>query len=148
MPTYTVSSPAAWLSVAQKALIAQEITKVHKDATCAQSFFAQVVFVDVVPGNWYLGGKLVQDGDHQIFIHGQVRAGRSKEVKHRLLTQLMKSVGEIADCPSNRVWAYIVELPPSLMGEYGHVLPEPGDELAWLDSLPAEDRALMQSIGL
>ena len=32
------------------------------------------------------------------------------------------------------------------MAEYGHVLPEPGGEAAWLESLPDGDRALMQSI--
>lgn len=33
------------------------------------------------------------------------------------------------------------------MAEYGHVLPEPGDEQMWLDGLPAEDRADMQGVG-
>jgi hypothetical protein len=33
------------------------------------------------------------------------------------------------------------------MAEYGHILPEPGGEQAWLDGLPAEDRAYMQSVG-
>ena len=33
------------------------------------------------------------------------------------------------------------------MAEYGHVLPEPGDEQIWLDRLPAEDRAYMQGVG-
>jgi hypothetical protein len=33
------------------------------------------------------------------------------------------------------------------MAEYGHVLPEPGDEAAWLAGLPSEDREFMKATG-
>ncbi|MBI3701248.1 MAG: hypothetical protein HY242_12485 [Afipia sp.] len=45
------------------------------------------------------------------------------------------------------LWAYVVEIPPRQMIEYGHVLPEPGDEPDWIASLPKDDRHYMQSLG-
>jgi hypothetical protein len=53
----------------------------------------------------------------------------------------------ITGLPKKFVWVYVTEIPARQMAEYGHILPEPGDEKAWLDRLPAEDRAHMQSVG-
>jgi hypothetical protein len=44
------------------------------------------------------------------------------------------------------VWVYLSELPSRAMSEFGHVLPEPGDEDAWLAELPEEDRRRLQSM--
>jgi hypothetical protein len=33
------------------------------------------------------------------------------------------------------------------MIEFGHLLPEPGDEAAWTAALPTADREFVQSIG-
>jgi hypothetical protein len=41
----------------------------------------------------------------------------------------------------------VAELPPRQMIEFGHLLPEAGDEPAWTAALPAADREFMQSIG-
>jgi hypothetical protein len=32
------------------------------------------------------------------------------------------------------------------MAEFGHVLPEPGDEAAWFDALPEDDRRMLAAI--
>ena len=47
--------------------------------------------------------------------------------------------------PANHVWVYITDLIPRQMAEFGHVLPEPGDEAKWAERLPAADRAHMES---
>lgn len=145
MPTYTVHAPAGRLSAAQKKRVASEITRVHNQVTGAQSFFAQVLFVEVRAGNWFVGGAPLTD--EQVFVHGQIRAGRSSDVKKELLTELLEAVSEAASFDRNRMWGYIVELPPSQMAEYGHILPEPGTEAQWLAALPKDDKALMESIG-
>ena len=41
----------------------------------------------------------------------------------------------------------VIAISARQMAEYGHVLPEPGDEQMLLDGLPAEDRAYMQGVG-
>jgi len=144
MPTYTVHAPAGRLSSAQKADIAREITRAHHTHTGAQRFFAQVLFNDVPPGSWYVGGMPI-DGE-QIYLQGQVRAGRSEPVKKALLTELAEILVAGSGFPRHKTWVYLIELPPSHMVEYGHVLPQPGTEAAWLAALPGEDRAFMQSI--
>ena len=83
MPTYTVTAPAGRLTGAQKATLAHEITRTHNKHTGAQTFFAQVMFVDFLQGNWFVGGVPIDQ--EQIFLHGQVRSGRPPEVKEALL---------------------------------------------------------------
>ena len=145
MPTYTVHAPAGRLSDVQRQRIASAITRVHSEATGAQAFFAQVMFVEVHADRWFVGGVPLA-GD-QIFVHGQIRAGRTADVKKKLLTELVDAVSSAASLSKNLTWASIVELPPSQMAEYGHILPEPGTESQWLSGLPVEDRSLMESIG-
>ena len=144
MPTYTVHATAGRLNDVQKAELAREITRAHGEATGAPSFFAQVLFVDVAPENWFIGGAAA--GAPQVFLHGRVRAGRPPELKRALLLRLVEMLSNVSLLPRSQVWAYLSELPAGQMAEFGHVLPEPGGEAAWLDSLPDGDRALMQSI--
>ena len=145
MPTYTVLAPAGQLSSQQKKTIAEKVTRTHNEVTGAPSFFAQVVFVDIADGNWFIGGAPLQSD--QIYIHGHIRGGRSAGMKRDLVVGLRDALAEGAEVPSSQVWSYIVELPPANMVEYGHVLPEPGEEAAWMEELPPEDRALMKSFG-
>lgn len=145
MPTYTVLAPAGQLSSQQKKTIAEKVTRTHNEVTGAPSFFAQVVFADIADGNWFIGGAPLQSD--QIYIHGHIRGGRSAGMKRDLVVGLRDALAEGAEVPSSQVWSYIVELPPANMVEYGHVLPEPGEEAAWMEGLPPEDRALMKSFG-
>ena len=145
MPTYTVSTHAGALSAEVKQRIASGITRTHNEVTGAQGFFAQVIFVDVEAGNWFMGGALA--APNTVFVHGQIRGGRRADMKLALLTGLLDTVARAVDVPKTSVWVYIVELPAAHMAEYGHVLPEPGNEAQWLSALPAADRALMESTG-
>lgn len=145
MPTYQVFTEANRLTPRQKTLIAQEVTRIHHAVTGAPSYFAQVVFSDIAPGNRFVGGKPLQHD--LLFVHAHIRAGRSPEQKHDLLTQLTAAIAHAANAPRNAVWAYVNELPSTHMVEFGHILPTPGAEPAWFESLPPEDRGLMNRIG-
>ena len=142
MPTYRVAAATGLLSAEEKHRIAQAITRVHNRVTGAQSFFAQVIFTDVAAGDHFVGGAPLQ-GD-QVFVHGHIRAGRTPERKRQLLLDLVAAVASAGAIAPNRIWAYVAELPPGQMAEYGHILPEPGEEAAWLAGLPAADRELME----
>lgn len=145
MPTYTCIVPAGRLSGDQKARIAAGITRVHHEVTGAATFFAQVIFQEIAEGNYFVGGRLL--ADDQIFINGQIRAGRSAIDRARLLRELHACITAAADAKATSVWIYITDLPARDMIEYGHVLPEPGQETAWLDNLPTDDRARMRNTG-
>lgn len=145
MPTYTVTVAQGRLTAAHKLAVAQAITQTHAGVTGAPSYFAQVIFHEVQPGNHFIGGApLAAD---QLFVHGQIRAGRTVDEKDRLVRGLLQAVGAAAGAEPHAVWVYILDLVPRQMAEFGHVLPEPGGEAAWTAALPEQDRARMQAIG-
>ena len=145
MPTYVCTVKEGRLSPDQKSRVAAEVTRIHCEVTGAPTFFAQVIFEEVKPANHFMGGMpLTHD---QIFIYGRVRAGRSIQDKLKLIKLMAEAVGKAAGVSRTGVWIYIAELPPRQMIEYGHVLPEPGDEDAWTNALPREDREFMQAVG-
>ena len=145
MPTYTVSAEANRLTQRQKAMIAQEITRIHKSVTGAGAYLTQVLFTDLVPGNHFVGGKPLQHD--LIYVLGQIRAGRSPEQRQELLTQLTNALALTAGAAHNAIWASIMEIPFYQMIEFGHILPQPGTETEWFQGLPSVDRGIMERIG-
>jgi phenylpyruvate tautomerase PptA (4-oxalocrotonate tautomerase family) len=145
MPTYVVSSVAGRLNQDVKQEIALGITRSHSSATGAQGFFAQVIFNEVAAGNYFIGGSPLKFD--QIFVHGHIRAGRTAEQKRQLLDDIVKLAADAATTEYRHVWAYVSELPPSQMVEYGKVLPEPGMESHWLESMSVADREFLLGIG-
>jgi phenylpyruvate tautomerase PptA (4-oxalocrotonate tautomerase family) len=146
MPTYYCTSAQGRLTAEQKSRIAGEITRIHAEVTGAPSYFAQVIFNEVKPGDGFMGGVPVTH-DH-IFVYGHIRAGRAAVDKTRMIKLMADAVALAANVDARRaIWVYLNELQPRQMIEFGHVLPEPGDEPAWTDALPEADRSFMQSIG-
>jgi phenylpyruvate tautomerase PptA (4-oxalocrotonate tautomerase family) len=146
MPTYLCTIPAGSLSNAQKGAVAKAITRMHSEVTGAPGFFAEVIFKEIAEGDWFIGGAPL--AGPQIFVHGNIRGGRPPEVRHELILRLASAVGGAAELPAHAIWIYISELPPRAMMEFGHVLPEPGGEAAWIAALSASERERMQAIGL
>ena len=144
MPTYLCTIPAGSLSSAQKSATAKAITRVHHEVTGAPGYFAEVIFHEIAAGDWFVGGEPLAGG--QIFVHGNIRGGRPPEMRHALITRLAVEVGQAAKLPAHAIWIYLSELPPRAMVEFGHVLPKPGEEMAWTAALPPEDRIRMQQI--
>jgi len=105
-----------------------------------------VIFNEVEAGDWFMGGAPLNH--EHIFVYGHIRDGRAAVDKTRMIKLMAEAVAAAAQVESTRaVWVYVNELPPRQMIEFGHVLPEPGDEPAWTAALPEEDRAYMQKIG-
>jgi phenylpyruvate tautomerase PptA (4-oxalocrotonate tautomerase family) len=143
MPTYTVTALEGCLDMSKRAKIASEITRIHRETTGAPSYFAQVIFTEVAPDCYFVGGGPLKGG--QVFVNGQIRGGRSAETKDSLITQITAAVAEASKLLKRNVWVYITDLAPRQMVEFGHVLPEAGDEARWAAALPEADRAHMQS---
>ncbi len=144
MPTYIVRSTLPNLPTPTKQRIAQAITTAHADITGANTFFAQVVF-DHAPGeDWFIGGVPLQG--ENLFVHGHVRSGRTDEQKRTLVERLVHDVAAASGLPTQSIWIYLSEIRPSLMAEFGHVLPEPGEEAAWFDALPEDDRCMLAAM--
>ncbi|QRX82198.1 tautomerase family protein [Glaciimonas sp. PAMC28666] len=142
MPTYQVYTSENCLTAATKARIAQAITRTHSEVTGADNFFAQILFTEKLSEDYYLGGRPLRA--NHLFIHGVIRA-RSLDIKKVLIEKLVAAVAEAASLHRRYIWVYVSDLPPDLMVEFGHVLPQPGEEAVWTDALPTEDREYMQS---
>ena len=134
MPTYTVTNSNFNLTSNQQKKLAEGITKVHNVVTGANTYFAQVIFNKTKKNNHFMGGKKVKEAS--IFLLGQIRAGRPKKIKDRLISDLKNILVKKTKLDETQVWVYIVDLPPSQMIEYGAVLPESGKELQWFKGLP------------
>ena len=134
MPTYTVTNSNFNLSSKQQKNLAEGITKVHNVVTGANTYFAQVIFNKTKKNNHFMGGKKVKEPS--MFLLGQIRAGRSKEVKDKLISDLKDVMVKNSKLDETQVWVYFNALPPSQMIEYGAVLPESGKEKQWFANLP------------
>ena len=145
MPTYICAAASDSLSADQKSRIAKAITRAHAEVTGAPAYFAQVIFNSVDAQGWYMGGAPLRHG--HIFIHGHIRDGRSAREKSTLMRCIADEVAEICALPPRGVWVYLSEIPARQMIEFGHFLPQAGDEDAWSASLPQADREWMQDIG-
>ncbi len=139
MPTYCVTTASGRLSAAAKHQIALAISRVHNDVTHAPLFFAQIIFHEIPTGNQFIAGRPMSPD--MVFIHGYIRAGRTPTQKRELLGGIVDAAIATTTLPRGSVWAYLSELPPGQMVEYGHFLPEPGMENAWLAGLPDAERA-------
>ena len=136
MPTYTVTNSNFNLTSKQQKNLAEGITKVHNVVTGANTYFAQVIFNKTKKNNHFMGGKKVREPS--IFLLGQIRAGRPKKTKDKLISDLRDIVIKNSKLNETQIWVYIVDLPPSQMIEYGAVLPESGKEKEWFKNLSKE----------
>ena len=133
MPTYTLKYSNINLSKKQKNSIANDITNTHSKFTGANTFFAQVIFEKNEKDSHFMGGKLVST--KEIFLNGQIRAGRTLKVKKQLILGLRKILIKNTKLQSNSVWVYLEDLLPDQMIEYGEILPKSGQEKKWFNAI-------------
>ena len=144
MPTYTVTNSNFNISSKQQKKLAEGITKVHNEVTGANTYFAQVIFNKTKKNNHFMGGKKVKEPS--LFLLGQIRAGRSKDIKDKLISDLKHVLVKSSKLDETQIWVYINDLPPSQMIEYGAVLPESGKEKQWFTNLPTKLKKKLSAI--
>ena len=144
MPTYTVKYYNINLSKKQKNSIANDITNTHSKFTGANTFFAQVIFQKNEKSAHFMGGKLVRN--KEIFLNGQIRAGRSSATKKNLILGLRKVLMHNTKLKKDFVWIYLEDLPPKQMIEYGEILPRSGEEKKWFKSLSTSLKKRLKSL--
>ena len=143
MPTYVCLVKAGLLDDEQKQRIASAITRLHSETTGAPTWLVQVVIDENEHSRRYLNG---QPADHQIWIRGDIRAGRTSEQRQRLMLGIVEAVSEISEVEKSAIWVYLCNLASDDMVEYGHVLPPPGKEQEWFEALPPGLQQYLTSI--
>jgi phenylpyruvate tautomerase PptA (4-oxalocrotonate tautomerase family) len=115
MPTYTVTNSNISFSSSQLENIAQAITSTHNECTGANTYFAQVIFQETPSGKHFMGGKPVHNP--QVFLHGQIRAGRTPELKEKLILGMREALIKNSGLNQDQVWIYLIDLVPEQMIE-------------------------------
>lgn len=121
MPLYRCMVPSARVPMPCRQAIAQAITKAHCDATGAPAIFVHVFFFDS-PGN----------DDAPVLVNGSIRAGRNAEQKSQIATQVKAAFAQLAGVPAEQTIVQLNDVPASWLMEGGRIMPEPGEEDAWL----------------
>jgi phenylpyruvate tautomerase PptA (4-oxalocrotonate tautomerase family) len=144
MPTYTVTYSNVTFSNSQLENIAQAITSTHNECTGVNTYFAQVIFQETPSGKHFMGGKPVHHP--QVFLHGQIRAGRTPELKEKLLVSMREALIKASGLSKDQIWIYLIDLIPEQMIEYGEILPPSGKESEWFASLPSELQVKLKTL--
>ena len=135
MPTYVCTTAAGRLSAAQRAKIAQAITIIHAEEGVAPRYFVQVLFHGVEPDSHFIGGQPAPEG--LIWVRADIRRGRTDTQKKAIMERVAAEISAAANVSREDVWVYISDIPATGVLEFGHVLPPPGQEEEWFESMPA-----------
>jgi len=144
VPTYLCHTHRGALTPAQRLELARRITAVHSEVTATPRSFAQVLFRETDLDSHFVGGRAADP--RSVWVHGHIRAGRTAEVRRRVVLGIRDHVVAVSGVPEHFVWAYLSELEPSDMVEFGQVLPAPGGERAWREGLPAAARRQLDDL--
>lgn len=137
MPLYIVNSKAGLMPSEAKPRIAADVTRIHCDVTGAPPTFVHVFFFDDAP--------MPPLGDKSAMLYGQIRAGRTDAQKAQIVEEMAASVSAHTGLAAQSVHAFTTDTPASWVMEGGDVLPEPGEEDAWLAAHEAKLAAQEQT---
>lgn len=134
MPTYMVFSEPGALTAEQEQRVAEAITAAHAKSTGAPRYYVQVILGAGEGCRRFVGG---QPSQKQLWIRGDIRAGRSDEQLKDLLLELMRGVARAAEIDEEDVWIDLNEVRPTAILKFRTVFPPAGREKEWEESLPA-----------
>ncbi|MEM1145772.1 MAG: tautomerase family protein [Pseudomonadota bacterium] len=124
MPLYICNCRKDVLDASSKREIAERITDTHCAVTDAPAMFVHVAFFEEA-AEFPLEDKA-------LFVIGNIRKGRSGHQKHEIASTIRRSLSEVTGVDESMTEALISETPASWVLEGGEIMPEPGEEAAWL----------------
>jgi phenylpyruvate tautomerase PptA (4-oxalocrotonate tautomerase family) len=128
MPVYTCTTTTATLTADVKSALAQEISRIHTEINHVPSTYVNVVFHELPAGGVYTDGVPA----NPVLVNGWVRSGHPADKTTRLATEIAAAMSRIANVDPDRVMMVIQNSSASGAVEGGRVLPEPGQEQAWI----------------
>lgn len=124
MPMYICNSKAGTVPQEAKAKIADDVTRIHCDVTNAPPTFVHVFFFE--------DRDTPPLGDKKAVIFGSIRAGRTDEQKAQICKEMGEALIKHCGIATEDQAVFTADTPASWVMEGGDVLPEPGEEEAWL----------------
>jgi phenylpyruvate tautomerase PptA (4-oxalocrotonate tautomerase family) len=131
MPVYQCVVPAGALDPDQRTRVAETITTIHCEVTGAPPEFVNVVFTEPPAGAMFTAGK----PSRTAIVAGNIRAGRPPEARRALLDRISDAWVEITGWGKQELVVSVADVPASWVMEKGMIMPEPGEEEAWLRRL-------------
>jgi phenylpyruvate tautomerase PptA (4-oxalocrotonate tautomerase family) len=128
MPLYQVLTQDGSLDDAQRAQIALGLTDIHLDLAGGLRQFINVVFQHYPVGCGFNAGVI----GAPMVIGGSIRAGREQAVKTAMMEAISALVISVSNVSPKDLTVSIADVKASNVMEGGHLLPEPGEEAAWL----------------
>jgi phenylpyruvate tautomerase PptA (4-oxalocrotonate tautomerase family) len=128
MPFYSCNAPAGSLTDSQKDDLAKAITRIHVEVTGAPPDLVHVIYNELAAADSYTAGEPSSD----TIITGHIRAGRSDADKQRLLREVAGAAADTAGRPLDTIAVFIRDVPAKYILESGAIVPELGEEDAWL----------------
>jgi phenylpyruvate tautomerase PptA (4-oxalocrotonate tautomerase family) len=132
MPIYSCTTTVSTLNGGTKAALATEIAKIHSAINHVPSTYVNVVFNELPVDAIYTDGAPASP----VLVSGWVREGHPADETTRLATEIAGAVTRIAGVPTERVLVVMQSSPARYAVEGGRVLPEPGQEAAWIAGGP------------
>jgi phenylpyruvate tautomerase PptA (4-oxalocrotonate tautomerase family) len=129
VPVYTCTTTAATLDSAQKSALAHEITRIHAAINHVPSKYVNVVFHELPAENVYTDAAPASP----LLLNGWARSGHSQADTTRLALEIADAAARVARVDRERVLVVIQDSPAGSAVEGGRVLPEPGQEQAWIE---------------
>lgn len=124
MPLYRCAVAKGSTTEDQRARIAVEIVRIHCGVTGAPPSFVHAFFSEAPLAELPAG--------RSAFVLGSIRAGRSGEQKTRIVSELTDVVATVLGREPDEVGVALADIPSKWIMEGGELLPEPGEEEAWL----------------
>ena len=124
MPLYICNTTRDALDAAAREKLAIAITDIHCAVTDAPAMFVHVAFFEEAP-------QFPLD-DSSLFVVGTIRRGRTDDQKDEIATSIKAALASTAGIDADRAAVLIRETPASWVLEGGEIMPEPGEEAAWL----------------
>ena len=128
MPVYTCTTTGSTLSAQTKKALAGEIGTIHSEINHVPSTYVNVVFHELPADNVYTDAVPASP----VLVSGWIREGHPKTEVTRLATEIAAAVTRVAGVSAERVLVVFQSSPASFAVEGGRVLPEPGEEAAWI----------------
>jgi phenylpyruvate tautomerase PptA (4-oxalocrotonate tautomerase family) len=128
LPVYTCTTIAETIDKKTKKELAEAITKIHAEINKVPTTYVNVVFHELPVGNIFTDSAPASP----LLINGWVREGHSAEKTTRLALEIARTSSRVTGLPEEQVLVVIQSSPARFAVEGGRVLPEPGQEAAWL----------------
>lgn len=125
MPLYRCAIREGLSSEPQRAQIAKEVVRIHCGVTGAPAIFVHAFFSERAPSELPEG--------RAAYVFATIRWGRTDEQKTEIASQLRSSVATALGCLPSEVGVTTVDIPSKWNMEGGAIMPEPGEEAAWLE---------------